>query len=48
MQSTGAVIEQTLPTYLMEGGKLCDGSKYDERGLLPFCRTADDLLHFKL
>ncbi|MDM4958877.1 StfH/YfcO family fimbrial adhesin [Escherichia coli] len=26
MQSTGAVIEQTLPTYLMEGGKLCDGS----------------------
>ncbi|EET4964921.1 StfH/YfcO family fimbrial adhesin [Escherichia coli] len=36
LQSTGGIIEQTLPTYLMEGGKLCDGSKYDERGA--YCR----------
>ncbi|HHK8935158.1 TPA: StfH/YfcO family fimbrial adhesin, partial [Escherichia coli] len=44
MQSTGAVIEQTLPTYLMEGGKLCDGSKYDERGA--YCRFVAQQMTF--
>ncbi|ENJ4502880.1 StfH/YfcO family fimbrial adhesin [Escherichia coli] len=36
LQSTGGVIEQTLPTFLMENGKLCDGSNFDERGA--YCR----------
>lgn len=30
--STGGVITQTLPTYLMESGKACDGSQNDDRG----------------
>ncbi len=46
MQSTGAVIEQTLPTYLMEGGKLCDGSNYDERGA--YCRFVAQQMTFRL
>ncbi|MXE06881.1 StfH/YfcO family fimbrial adhesin, partial [Escherichia coli] len=32
LQSTGGVIEQTLPTVLMENGKLCNGDNFDERG----------------
>ncbi|PBU48879.1 adhesin [Escherichia coli] len=44
LQSTSAVIEQTLPTYLMEGGKLCDGSKYDERGA--YCRFVAQQMTF--
>ncbi len=53
LQSTGGVIEQTLPTFLMENGKLCDGSSnFFEPSVvywLPFCRTADDLsLDFRL
>ncbi|ENA39542.1 hypothetical protein ECP03018674_2612 [Escherichia coli P0301867.4] len=38
------MIEQTLPTYLMEGGKLCDGSKYDERGA--YCRFVAQQMTF--
>ncbi|APV89923.1 MULTISPECIES: fimbrial adhesin StfH [Enterobacteriaceae] len=34
--ATGGTINSTLHTYLMEGGKLCDGSKFDERGA--YCR----------
>ncbi|EPW7753797.1 DUF2544 domain-containing protein [Escherichia coli] len=36
LQSTGGVIEQTLPTFLMENGKLCNGNNFDERGA--YCR----------
>ncbi|EOK4651923.1 StfH/YfcO family fimbrial adhesin, partial [Shigella boydii] len=36
LQSTGGVIEQTLPTFLMENGKLCNGNNFDERGV--YCR----------
>lgn len=49
LQSTGGVIEQTLPTFLMENGKLCNGNNFDERGAYcRFYRTADDLLDFRL
>ena len=33
---TGGTVNQTLPTYLMESGTLCDGSKCDDRGA--YCR----------
>jgi len=33
---TGGTINQVLPTYLMESGTLCDGSKFDTRGA--YCR----------
>lgn len=33
---TGGTVNQTLPTYLMESGTLCDGSKFDDRGA--YCR----------
>ncbi|EBH8591102.1 DUF2544 domain-containing protein [Salmonella enterica subsp. enterica serovar Kiambu] len=34
--ATGGTVNSTLHTYLMEGGKLCDGSKFDKRG--SYCR----------
>ncbi|EHF9645894.1 DUF2544 domain-containing protein [Salmonella enterica] len=34
--ATGGTVNSTLHTYLMEGGKLCDGSKFDNRGA--YCR----------
>lgn len=44
LQSTGGVIEQTLPTFLMENGKLCDGSNFDERGA--YCRFVAQQMTF--
>ncbi|EIV0761235.1 DUF2544 domain-containing protein [Escherichia coli] len=44
LQSTGNVIEQKLSTYLMENGKVCDGSKYDDRG--KFCRYVSQQMTF--
>ena len=44
LQSTGGVIQETLSTYLMEGGKVCDGSKFDERG--PNCRYVSQQITF--
>ncbi|WP_105477626.1 StfH/YfcO family fimbrial adhesin [Escherichia coli] len=44
LQSTGGVIEQTLPTFLMENGKLCDGSNLDERGA--YCRFVSQQMTF--
>ncbi|EEW1819076.1 DUF2544 domain-containing protein [Escherichia coli] len=44
LQSTGSVVEQTLSTYLMENGKVCDGSKYDERG--SYCRYVSQQMTF--
>ncbi|MGX9738679.1 StfH/YfcO family fimbrial adhesin [Pseudocitrobacter corydidari] len=44
LQSSGAVIEQTLATYLMKNGKLCDGSKMDERG--SYCRFVSQMITF--
>lgn len=42
MQSTGAVIEQTLPNFLSDGRwKTVDGSKYDERGA--YCRLPQQM-----
>ncbi|MFT7755652.1 UNVERIFIED_CONTAM: YfcO family protein, partial [Salmonella enterica subsp. enterica serovar Enteritidis] len=34
--ATGGTEKRTLHTYLMEGWKLCDGSKFDNRGA--YCR----------
>ncbi|ECG8591290.1 DUF2544 domain-containing protein [Salmonella enterica subsp. salamae] len=36
LKATGGTVTNTLHTYLMEGGKLCDGSKFDTRGA--YCR----------
>lgn len=36
LDATGGTVNRTLHTYLMEGGKLCDGSKFDDRGA--YCR----------
>lgn len=36
LDATGGTVNRTLHTYLMEGGKLCDGSKFDNRGA--YCR----------
>lgn len=36
LTATGGTIANTLHTYLMESGKLCDGSKFDKRGA--YCR----------
>ena len=44
LKSTGSVIETTLSTYLMESGKLCDGSKMDERGA--YCRFVSQMISF--
>ncbi|HBM2003310.1 TPA: DUF2544 domain-containing protein [Escherichia coli] len=44
LQSTGGMIEKTLPTFLMENGKLCDGSKMDERGA--YCRFVAEMITF--
>lgn len=44
LKSTGAVIEQTLSTYLMRDSRLCDGSQYDERGA--YCRFMSQLITF--
>lgn len=44
LKSTGGVIEQTLSTYLMEGGKLCDKNAMDERG--GYCRFVANLIAF--
>ncbi|HCP6340408.1 TPA: DUF2544 domain-containing protein [Escherichia coli] len=44
LQSTGGVIDQTLPTFLMENGKLCDGSSFNERGA--YCRFVAQQMTF--
>ena len=44
LQSTGGIIEKTLPTFLMENGKLCDGSQMDERGA--YCRFVAEMITF--
>lgn len=44
LQSTGSTIETTLSTYLMKDGKLCDGSKYDDRGA--YCRWVAKMVTF--
>ncbi|EEC9328430.1 DUF2544 domain-containing protein [Escherichia coli] len=44
LQSTGGMIEKTLPTFLMENGKLCDGSQMDERGA--YCRFVAQMITF--
>lgn len=44
LQSTGGMIEKTLPTFLMENGKLCDGSQLDERGA--YCRFVAQMITF--
>lgn len=44
LQSTGSTITTTLSTYLMENGKLCDGSVFDSRGA--YCRAVSELLTF--
>lgn len=44
LQSNGQVIEQTLPTFLMKDGKLCDGSKFDEEG--SYCRYVSQQISF--
>lgn len=36
LAATGGTINNTLRTYLMQGGKHCDGSKFDQRGA--YCR----------
>lgn len=36
LEATGGTINRTLPTYLLQNGKLCDGSKFDTRGA--YCR----------
>ncbi|HCP6342734.1 TPA: DUF2544 domain-containing protein [Escherichia coli] len=44
LQSTGGIIEQTLPTFLMKDGKVCDGSQLDERGA--YCRFISQQMTF--
>lgn len=44
LQSNGQVIEQTLPTFLMKDGKLCDGSKFDADGA--YCRFVAQQMTF--
>lgn len=36
LDATGGTVNSTLHTYLMQSGKLCDGSQYDQRG--QYCR----------
>ncbi len=48
MQSTGAVIEQTLPTYLWKVENCVMVVNMTSVVLTAVCRTADDLLHFGL
>lgn len=36
LEATGGTVNSTLQTYLMESGRLCDGSKFDGRGA--YCR----------
>lgn len=44
LQSTGGIIEQTLPTFLMKNGRLCDGTKMDEDGA--YCRFVAQQMSF--
>ena len=44
LSSTGGTIEKTLPTFLMESGKLCDGSVMDDRGA--YCRFVAQMITF--
>lgn len=44
LQSTGGVIEQSLSTFLMKDGKLCDGSQLDDRGA--YCRFVAQMITF--
>ncbi|EFN9582465.1 StfH/YfcO family fimbrial adhesin [Escherichia coli] len=44
LQSTGNIIEQTLSTFLMKDGRLCDGSKFDEDGA--YCRYVSQQMSF--
>ncbi|HBA9566827.1 TPA: DUF2544 domain-containing protein [Escherichia coli] len=44
LQSNGSTITTTLSTYLMQDGKLCDGSVFDTRGA--YCRVVSELLTF--
>ncbi|TGC15774.1 hypothetical protein CRU79_12115 [Escherichia sp. E4385] len=44
LKSTGGVIENTLSTFLMKDGKLCDGSQFNESGA--FCRFVSQMITF--
>ncbi|MDP4447458.1 StfH/YfcO family fimbrial adhesin, partial [Escherichia coli] len=44
LQSTGGVITQTLSTYLMRDGRVCDGSRMDDRGA--YCRFMSYMITF--
>ncbi|EET5493530.1 DUF2544 domain-containing protein [Escherichia coli] len=47
LQSTGGVIEKSLPTFLMKDGRLCDGSDFsDDRGA--YCRLVSQLMTFSV
>ncbi len=47
IQSTGSTVTTTLSTYLMEGGRLCDGSNFsDNDGRGAYCRAVSELLTF--
>ncbi|EMS4512912.1 TPA: StfH/YfcO family fimbrial adhesin [Escherichia coli] len=46
LESTGSTITTTLSTYLMEGGKLCDGSDFHDDGRGAYCRAVSELLTF--
>ncbi|SRT74979.1 Protein of uncharacterised function (DUF2544) [Shigella sonnei] len=47
IQSTGSTVTTTLSTYLMEGGRLCDGSNFsDNDGRGAYCREVSELLTF--
>ncbi len=44
LRVNGSTITTTLSTYLMQDGKLCDGSVFDNRGA--YCRVVSELLTF--
>ncbi len=44
LQSTGGMIEKTLPTFLMKDGKLCDGGQASDEGA--YCRFVTQMLTF--
>ncbi|EEY9436883.1 TPA: DUF2544 domain-containing protein [Escherichia coli] len=44
LQSTGGMIEKTLPTFLMKDGKLCDGGQASDESA--YCRFVTQMLTF--
>lgn len=47
LQSSGGIVEKTLSTYLMNDGKLCDGSKFGDAGERgAYCRWVSQMLTF--